>query len=107
MEKVVVFAEEFHQDIENLITVLFEKEYFGFKSDCQSYAEKIYDFVEDNIDLPVSKITPLSFHKFGKRYLKYKANHRTTWYIFFTEKNGRFLVTHILNNHSKDFLDLL
>ena len=79
----VVFSEEFHQAIEELVEILFIKEYFGFRTSCQNYADKIYDFVEENIEVPVSRETPLSHRKYGKYYLKYKANHNTTWYVFF------------------------
>lgn len=43
----------------------------------------------------------------GKKYLKYASNKRTTWYIFFDQKDDKFLINHILNNHSQDFLELL
>lgn len=103
----IIFSEEFHQSIEKLVEILFFKKYFGFKTDCQLYADKIYDFIESNISLPISKLSPATFKKFGREYIKYKANTQTTWYIFFDQKEGRYLVNHILNNHSKDFPELL
>mgnify|MGYP003593697527 FL=1 len=51
--------------------------------------------------------TPKKFQKFGKKYLRYKANNQTFWYIFFDQKEGKFLINYILNNHSQDFPELL
>lgn len=48
---------------------------------------------------------PENFKKFGKKFIKYKANN-TSWYIFFDQKANRFLVNHIINNHSQDFPEL-
>lgn len=47
--------------------------------------------------------TPENFKKFGKKFIKYKANNNTSWYIFFDQK---ILVNHIINNHSQDFPEL-
>ena len=107
MEKIIIFSEEFHLSIEELTEILYEKEYFGFKEDCFIYTNKIYDFVENYIDFPITKKSPAEFQKFGKKYLKYKANHQTTWYIFFNQKGNRFLVNYITNNHAQNFPELL
>ncbi|MGC4129911.1 MAG: hypothetical protein QM564_10280 [Bergeyella sp.] len=104
---IVIFSEGFHLQIEELIEILFEKEYFGFEEDCYIYAGKIYDFVEDSIEKPISKATPEKFKKHGKFYIKYKANHRTHWYIFFNQKGNQILVNYILNNHNHDFPELI
>lgn len=103
----IIYSDEFHQSIEDLIRILHVKEYFGFEVDCQLYAEKIYDFVDYNIHKPISKDTPASMHKFGTKFIKYKANNRTTWYIFFDEKDNRFLINHIINNNSQEFPELM
>lgn len=107
MEEIIIYSEEFHNSIENLIEILFKDEYFGFKSDCHIYAQKIYDFVDLNIQKPIAKTSPLKFCKHGRKFIKYKANHKTFWYIFFDEKDGNFIVNYILNNHSNDFPELL
>lgn len=79
----IVYSDEFHQSIEELIEILFTKEYFGFEIACQLYAEKIYDFVDYNIHKPISRDAPKAFQKFGENFIVYKANNRTSWYIFF------------------------
>jgi len=107
LEEIIIFSEEFHQSIEDLVEILFVKKYFGFEEDCQNDGDRIYDFVINNITLPTSKISPEKFQKYGKKYLRYDANSQTSWYIFFDQKDHRFLVNHILNNHSQDFPELL
>ena len=90
-----------------MIEILFAKEYFGFEIACQLYAEKIYDFVDYNIHKPISRDAPMPFQKFGKNFIVYKANNRTSWYIFFDQKDNQFLINHILNNHSHEFPELM
>ena len=87
--------------------MLFVKEYFGFEIECQRYGDRVYDFVENNINYPISKSSSEKFQKYGKKYLKYSANKRTTWYIFFDQKDNQFIINHILNIHSQDFPELL
>ncbi|KQS92805.1 hypothetical protein [Chryseobacterium sp. Leaf394] len=103
----IIYSREFHQSIEELIRVLYVKEYFGFELVCQLYAEKIYDFVDYNIYKPIGRDTPKSLQKFGKKCIKYKANHRTSWFIFYDQKGDQFLINHILNNHSHEFPELM
>ena len=71
-----------------------------------THNDKIYDSIDAKIDLPITKISHESFQKFVKKYLRYKANQQTYWYIFFDENDGNFLVNYILNNHDKDFPEL-
>lgn len=90
-----------------LIDILYDKEYFGFKESAKLYVEKIYDFILYNIDKPFSKKSPGKSQKYGKKYIMYKANQQTVWYIFFDHKDNNFLVNYIFNNHSKEFPELL
>jgi hypothetical protein len=106
LEEIIIYSEEFHQSIEELVEVLFIKEYFGFEIDCFLYSEKIYDFVDYNIMKPISRKTPQRLQKFGKKFIKYKANNNTSWYIFFDQRDNKFLINHIINNHSQDFPEL-
>ena len=38
----------------------------------------------------------------GKKYIFYKANSRTTWYVFFESNENKILITGILNNHCEE-----
>ena len=107
METVIVYKDRFENEIDKLLEVLFVYEYFGFEDSALNYVEKIYDFIKNNISKPISKNSPLAYQKFGKKFIKYKANNNTSWYIFFDQKENRFLINYITNNHSQDFQDLL
>lgn len=97
----------FIDELDDLAKVLYQQKYFSFVEDVDIYIDKIYDFIESKIEYPISKNTPESFDKFGKKYLRYKANNQTFWYIFFDQKDNQFIINHILNNHSQDFPELL
>lgn len=103
----IVYSSLFISQLDDLAKVLYSQKYFGFIEDVDHYIDKIYDFITNNIDSPITKNSPERFKKFGQKYLRYKANTQTFWYIFFDQKDQRFLVNFILNNHSQDFPDLL
>ena len=105
--KIVIFSNEVSAKLDEIAEILYKNHYFGFVEDTDLYVEKIHNYIYDNIDKQISKFSPEKFQKFGKYYIKYKANENTTWYIFFDRKDNRFLINHILNNHSSDFPELL
>lgn len=107
MEALIFYKKEFENIINDLVDILFDKEYFGFEDYAVEYTEKIYDFIEDNIAKPISRSTPQHFQKYGKKFIRYKANNHTFWYIFFDQRGNQFLINYILNNHSQDFPDLI
>ncbi|WP_396192575.1 hypothetical protein [Flavobacterium sp.] len=99
LPEVIIFLNE-------LIELLFYKEYFGFEDTAQLYVQKIYDFFEyDLLNFP-HKSTPIKLKKFGSNYVFFRPNNRTTWYIFFEKNNNRYLITHLTNNHIKELNDL-
>ena len=88
--------------LDELIEVLYKNEYFGFIESAEAYVSRIYEFIFDNIrDFP-SKKSPHQLLKFGKSYIVYKINPRTTWYNFFEKQNSYYFITHIINNHCED-----
>lgn len=103
----IIYSHNFISQLDDLAKILYFKKYFSFIEDVDSYIEKIYDFIDSNIDKPISKNSPKEFQKYGKKFIKYKANHQTFWYIFFDKKDNKFLVNLIINNHSQDFPELM
>jgi len=102
LEKVIVYTLEAEKYLKELIDVLFENEYFSFRDDSVEYVLKIRDYVRQNITYPAKK-TPIKFREHGEKYMFYKANNNTTWYIFFNQDEQRFVVKFITNNHT-DFI---
>ena len=103
----IIYSPHFVNELDDLAKILYQNKYFSFVDDVDMYIDKIYYFLERSMEYPMSKNSPESFQKFGKKFIKYKANNRTTWYIFSDQKENKFLVNHILNNHSQDFPELL
>lgn len=107
MERKVIFSDNVETYLKRLVDTLYEQKYFGFKQDAKIYVQQIVLFVMNN-DFNVNvRYTPQKFQKFGKKFLRYKANNKTSWYIFFDQKGNQFLINHILNNHSQGFPDLI
>lgn len=92
-------AEDYFND---LVFILFKEDYFSYLENALIYKNKILHFIENNISTFPSRKTPIQLKNFGSKYIFYKSNQRTTWYIFFEEKGAQFLVTNITNSHSKE-----
>ncbi|HAH56045.1 MAG TPA: hypothetical protein DCM02_12380, partial [Flavobacterium sp.] len=85
--------------LDDLVFILFKEEYFGFMQSSYDYVDKIIDFINYNITTFPSRKTPPELKNFGSNYIFYKSNQRTTWYVFFENKNNNFLITNIINSH--------
>ena len=103
----IIYSTLFVSELDDLAKVLYQRKYFSYLKDVDHYIDKIYDFIERNIEYPIYRNSPEKFQKYGKKYIRYNANNKTSWYIFFDQKDHRFLVNHILNNHSQDFPELM
>ena len=98
----IYFENEVIDYLNNLVFELYDNEYFGFIESSEIFADKLIDFIFDNITtFPVRK-TPDKLKYLGLNYIFYKSTHRTTWYIFFDMKDDNYLITHILNNNSEE-----
>ena len=88
--------------LDGLVQVLYKKEYFGFIETAENYVDQIYDAVDENIKVQKHKTTPKQLKHLGSKYIFYKANTRTIWYIFFESRNNKYLITGITNSHSEE-----
>jgi len=102
----VIFLPEIRQYFNNLIPVLYEKEYFGFKETAKKYVDDLFEDIETNLPTCLHKAAPKYFDKYGKnmKYAVFKKNKRTRWYVFFKVfmNNGEkiYQVRYIGNNHT-------
>ena len=100
MEKIIIIYNPIVEIYLNeLIDILFLKNYFILKENDTSYVEDLIAFVENNIHSIQHKNTPQKITHFGNFYITYKTTKRTMWYIFFDKKDNRYLIKHITNNH--------
>jgi len=102
----VVAIPEVVEYLENLIPILHEKGYFGFREAAKNYVDELYNEIETTLPDCLSKPAPEYFSKYGTcmEYASFKKNKRTTWYVFFEtyEVSGEivYLVRFIANNHT-------
>jgi len=98
----VLISVEASNYLDDLIKILYKKEYFGFIESAEIYVSNIYDFINQNIENFPSRKTPTPILNFGSNYIFYNSNSRTTWFVFFEKHKSNYLVTHILNNHCEE-----
>jgi len=98
----ILFPKEVIDFLDELLHVLYEKNYFSYKSSASAYVLKIYDFIEANITTFPYKKTPKALNHLGSKYIFYKPNHNTTWFIFFEHQGKIFRITAIINNYCKE-----
>jgi hypothetical protein len=98
----VIFKEEILLYFDELISILFDREYFSYEKNAILYVDKIVDFITLEINSFPHKSTPQKLRYLGTNYIFYKANNRTTWYIFFERQDSIFLITGISNNHCEE-----
>ena len=102
----VVFTPNVISFLDDLVRILYKKEYFGFIETAEEYVSKIYDAVPENIKSSTHKLTPKSLKYLGSSYIFYKSNNRTSWYVFFEKSDKNYLITGIINNHCEEAKDL-
>ena len=103
MEKArIKFKEEVVEYLNQLTLSLFNLEYFSYLENAIAYKNRIIHFIEYNINTLPHRITPTRLKHLGSKYIFYKSNKRTTWYVFFEQKEQNYLITYITNNFSED-----
>ncbi|MCC9018521.1 hypothetical protein [Flavobacterium lipolyticum] len=95
----VVFTLSVIVYLDDLVMTLYKNEYFGFIASAEQYVSNIYRAVPERIKNCSHKKAPKSLQYLGSNYVFYKPNVRTTWYIFFDEKDQNYLITGIVNNY--------
>lgn len=97
----VVYSEVATEFMNDLVTILYNQDYFGFIDSALDYVFKMKDFIDKNIRTVSHYPAPRYFSKYksGMKYIMYQANKRTTWYIFFKQSENRFMIYYITNNH--------
>ena len=99
MEKIILLPDVVDK-LNELIFILYKKEYFSFIENSFNYVDDIYDFI---YTIPTLRYKETANKKFGEYYCSYKANRNTTWYITFDKKDDRFIVQYITNNHTEEY----
>ena len=91
---------------DDLVTILYEKDYFGFEETALKYVTELYDEIIATLPMCPRKPAPKYFEKYGKAlyYAVFPKNKRTQWYAFFRmyQKDGElyYQIRYIANNHT-------
>jgi hypothetical protein len=101
MARQIVFLPEFINYLDELSFILYESEYFGFKDSAKKYTDKIFNFCQLHVGVSVGKKAPAYFNHYGinMKYITYKPNKQTSWYIFYQQYKNKYIVRYITNNH--------
>ncbi len=95
----VIYTSSVISYLNDLVVILYKKQYFGFIESADEYVDEIYDAIPERIKKSPHKKTPKPLKYLGSNYVFYKVNTRTTWYVFFERRDQNFLITGITNNH--------
>jgi hypothetical protein len=97
----VKYLPEIEDYLSELIETLYAEGYFSFLDQAIDYVYKIREYIETQIGTDHKRKAPDVFVRYGRdmSYIIYKANNRTSWYIFFQQRNDVYLVRYITNNH--------
>lgn len=101
----IIFLPEVLDYFNELSTILYEKDYFGFEKYALDYVDDLLKDIENNLDKNIQRFAPSYFDKYGAKmfYTTFKKNKNTHWYVFFSkykkENEIIYLVRHISNNH--------
>jgi len=98
----IIFKKEVLEYFDELFFILFEQEYFSFEDNAHKYIDKIIQFIYEDIATFPHQSSPKKLKHLGSKYIFYKANSRTVWYIFFVNKENKYLITGITNSHSEE-----
>lgn len=98
----IIYRPEVQTELNEMTFILFKQNYFSYLESSIFYKDKIIYFIEENIATFPAKKTPTELKNFGSKYIFYKSNQRTTWYIFFENNNNNFLITNIINSHCEE-----
>jgi len=103
----VVTTTEVKEYLNDLITILYEKKYFGYEDTAKKYVNDLLDDIITTLPRRMKKPAPKSFTSIfgdGLYYSVFPKNKRTSWYAFFRvyRKNGELIyqVRYIGNNHT-------
>lgn len=79
----IIFSNHINQRFEELVFILHFNDYFSYQSNAIDYVDKIYDFINNDIYTFPHKISPKELLHLGSKYIFYRPNQRSTWYVFF------------------------
>ncbi|MDR2206911.1 MAG: hypothetical protein LBE36_12240 [Flavobacteriaceae bacterium] len=102
----IIILPEVIDYFEDLMEILYQKEYFGFQESASEYVIELIETIKTNLHRLPHKFAPTHFDRYEKnmKYAVFKRNRNTSWYVFFTsykvEHEIVYLIRHVENNHT-------
>lgn len=83
----VLFLPEIRQYFQELVDILFEKEYFGFEDSAVNYVRDLFFDIENSLPLRPKRKAPSIFNRYGKNmfYASFRKSKTTQWFVFYTK----------------------
>jgi hypothetical protein len=97
----VMYDEDVKVQLRELVDVLYNKGYFGFKESAYRYVSSLIDNINDTIALRKKNPAPKYFskHRENLYYTAFRKNRNTVWYVFFNYEDDVYYIRYIDNNH--------
>lgn len=101
----IQFLPEALEYFNELSTILYEKDYFGFEESAIEYVDSLLEDIKSTLPQRLKKPAPAYFDRYGKKmlYSTFRKNKATQWYVFFNvyqkDEEIIFLIRYISNNH--------
>ena len=102
----VIILPEVIDYFEDLMDILYQKEYFGFPESAEDYVIELVTEIKASLHILPHRPAPEYFDRYGKdmEYAVFSRNKRTSWYAFFTSyevgDDVVYLIRHVANNHT-------
>jgi hypothetical protein len=103
MEKIVI-SSNVRKALDELVDILYYKEYFSYKKSAQDYINNLYDFI---LTIPSLRYKTTLNKKYGAFYCCYKHNAKTSWYFLFDIEDNTYFIKNITNNHSEKYVKFI
>ncbi len=86
--KRIVLSHEFVDELEELFDILVGRGFFSYDEYALKYIDDIEQFIMSSIHVYPKRNAPAIFAKYGRdlKYIAYKKNARTTWYVLFEKQ---------------------
>lgn len=95
----IVYTKNFIHDLDEIAAILYNRKYYSYFEDIETYLFFIYNSIENGILLKRKRKNPDKTNKNGEFYITVNPNRRTTWYIFFDQFEDVYKINAIFNNH--------
>ena len=98
----ILYATSVTEYLNNLVDILYENGYFGFRDSAKEYVVDLQKRIESSLPLFTPRLPRYRRKVYGKysKYITVRKNRRTSYYIFFIQKDDKYIVTYIGNNHT-------